>query len=468
MTHDDIAFADVATLQRLLTARSISSAELTELYLTRLETYGPVYNAVVTILHERARREAKRADAERARGRVRGPLHGIPYGVKDLLATPDAPTTWGAAPYRNQRFAFDATVVKKLADAGAVLLAKLAMVELAGGFGYGDADASFTGPGRTPWNAKFWSGGSSSGSGIAVAAGLVGFAIGSETSGSILFPSTACGVTGLRPTYGRVSRHGAMALCWTLDKLGPMARSARDTETILAAIAGADPNDPTSADAPLAAARRRPRVAVLKDATKGAMPEVAANFRASLKAIAAFADVAGEVALPKGPWGPVVGTIVDAEGAAAFRDLIESGRSRELRNADDKLGGYVAYATPAVDYIDALRQRAILNAALEKAIAPYDAIVSPTLPTVTYPVGIGFDKAYPKYPGGPSLISPGNLAGLPAIALPNGMGPNGLPTSVSFLGRAWGEATLTALGARYQRETTFHTKRPPLITHIPA
>ena len=463
MTHEDLAFADVVELQRLLTAKAVSSVELTELYLGRLETYGPVYNAVVTILHDRARREAKRADAERARGRVRGPLHGIPYGVKDLLATPDAPTTWGAQPYRNQRFGFDATVVKKLTDAGAVLLAKLAMVELAGGFGYGDADASFTGPGRTPWNAKFWSGGSSSGSGIAAAAGLVGFAIGSETSGSILFPATACGVTGLRPTYGRVSRHGAMALCWTLDKLGPLTRSARDAELVLAAIAGADPHDPTAVDAPMVAPRRRLRVAVLKNATKGAMPEVSANFRASLKTIAGFADVAGEVALPKGPWGPVVGTIVDAEGAAAFRDLIESGKSRELRNADDKLGGYVAFATPAVDYIDALRQRAKLNALLEKALDGYDAVVSPTLPTVTYPVGLGFDKAYPKYPGGPSLISPGNLAGLPALALPNGMGPNGLPTSFAFLGRAWGEAALSALGVRYQRETAFHRKRPPLV-----
>ena len=203
---------------------------------------------MVTRLPERALREARRADRERAAGRVRGPLHGIPYGVKDLLATPDAPTTWGAAPYRHQRFDFDATVVRKLSDAGAVLLAKLAMIELAGGFGYNDADASFTGPGRTPWNAKFWSGGSSSGSGAAVAAGLVGFAIGSETSGSILFPAMACGVTGLRPTYGRVSRHGAMALCWTLDKLGPLARSAPDAEIVLRAIAGADPADPTAVE----------------------------------------------------------------------------------------------------------------------------------------------------------------------------------------------------------------------------
>jgi aspartyl-tRNA(Asn)/glutamyl-tRNA(Gln) amidotransferase subunit A len=205
---------------------------------------------------------------------------------------------------------------------------------------------------------------------------------------------------------------------------------------------------------------------VLADATKGAMPSVTANFRATLETLARFADVAGEVALPKGPWGPVVGTIVDAEGAAAFRDLIESGRSRELRNAADKLGGYIAYATPAVDYIDALRQRAKLNAALVKAMGTYDAIVSPTLPTVTYPVGAPFDKAYPKYPGGPSLIAPGNLAGLPALAMPNGIGPHNLPTSFALLGRAWGEAALTALGARYQRATAHHLGRPPLVKSI--
>jgi aspartyl-tRNA(Asn)/glutamyl-tRNA(Gln) amidotransferase subunit A len=462
MTDGDIAFADAVQLQRLLTAKRISSLELTNLYLARLERYGPVYNGVVTILHERARREARRADRERARGAVRGPLHGIPYGVKDLLATPDAPTTWGAQPYRRQRFDFDATVVRKLTDAGAVLLAKLAMVELAGGFGYDEADASFTGPGRTPWNLAFWSGGSSSGSGIAVSAGLVGFAIGSETSGSILFPSTACGITGLRPTYGRVSRHGAMALCWSLDKLGPMARSARDAQVILAAIAGSDPHDPTAVDAPLAVPRRRLRVAVLRNATKGAMPEVAANFRATLRVLGELCDLAGEVTLPKGPWEPLVGTIVNAEGAAAFRDLIESGRSRELRNAQDQLGGYVAYATPAVDYIDAQRQRAKLNAALEAAMAGYDAIVSPTLDTVTFPIGVPFERAYPKYGSSPSLISPGNAAGLPALAMPNGFGPHGLPTSVALLGTAWSEAALASLGARYQRATAFHHQRPSL------
>jgi aspartyl-tRNA(Asn)/glutamyl-tRNA(Gln) amidotransferase subunit A len=461
VTDDDIAFADVVELQRLLARKAISSLELTNLYLARLETYGDAYGAVVTILHDRARREARRADRERAAGRVRGPLHGIPYGAKDLLATPDAPTTWGAAPYRRQRFDFDATVIRRLTDAGAVLLAKLAMVELAGGFGYNDADASFTGPGRTPWNAAFWSGGSSSGSGAAVAAGLVGFAIGSETCGSILFPATACGIAGLRPTYGRVSRHGAMALCWSLDKLGPMARSARDTDVVLRAIAGADPLDPTSVERPFPAARRRPRIAILRNATKGCMPAVARNFNASVKVLASFCDVTTGVALPAFPYDAAVETIVRAEGAAAFRDLIESGRSKQLRQTDDRLGGYVGYATPAIDYIDAQRQRTLMTAALHDAFGAYDAVVAPTLPTVTYPVGAPFDATYREYDGNPNLIAPGNLAGLPALAIPNGFGEHGLPTSLSFLGTPFAESRLTAIGKRYQQLTTTHRERPP-------
>lgn len=463
MTPDDIAFADATTLQRLMASRSISSLELTKLYLARLEKYGAAYGAVVTIMHDRARREAKRADRERAAGHVRGPLHGIPYGAKDLLATVGAPTTWGAAPYRKQHFDFDATVIKRLHDAGAVLLAKLAMVELAGGFGYDEADASFTGPGRTPWNRDYWSGGSSSGSGAAVAAGLVGFAIGSETSGSILFPATSCGVTGLRPTYGRVSRYGAMALCWTLDKLGPMARSARDSETILRAIAGADRNDPTAVDRLFTASRRRPLIGILAKATQKIMPAVKANFERSLAVLAEFCDLVPNVALPDHPYGSAVQTIVHAEGAAAFRDLIESGRARELRAKADCTGGYVAYATRAVDYIDALRQRTIMIADFESAFGAYDAIVSPTLPTVAYPIALPFKMAYLKYPGTASLIEAGNLTGWPAIGFPNGFGEQSLPTGISLLGQPFKEAKIAAIVRAYQNRTDFHERRPTLM-----
>src|SRR5467141_569916 len=242
----DFAFLSVLELQRLLRQKKASATELATYFLDRLERIGPRYNAVVTVTRERALAEAAQADREIQQRKWRGPLHGIPYGVKDLLATKGYPTTWGAEPYRQQKFESDATVVERLGAAGAVLVAKLAMVELAGGMGYNQANASFAGPGKTPWNPGYWSGGSSSGPGAAVAAGLVPFAIGSETSGSILTPAAYCGVTGLRPTYGLVSRHGAMALSWTMDKLGPMARTAHDCGLVLAAIAGRDPADPSS------------------------------------------------------------------------------------------------------------------------------------------------------------------------------------------------------------------------------
>ncbi len=465
MNAEQVAFSDALGLGAMMDARKVSSVELTQMYLARLEKYGKTYGAVVTIMHERAMREARAADKARASGAKRGPLLGVPYGVKDLLAAVGAPTTWGAAPYRNQVFDYDGTVVKKLKDAGAVLCAKLAMVELAGGFGYNDADASFTGPGRTPWNRDFWSGGSSSGPGAATAAGLVGFSIGSETNGSIMVPAAFCGVSGLRPTYGRVSRHGAMALMWSSDKLGPLCRSARDAQAVLEAIAGKDPNDSTSREIPFTSIRgRRPKVAVIRNATAKSMPEVVKNFNASLRVLEEFCDVVHDFALPKGPYGAVFGAIFNGECAAAFRDLIESGRSRELQSVDDRIGGYQVYGSLAVDFVDGQRRRARLNEALYKAIEPYDAIVYPTLSTVAYPVGIPFDKAYPdKFGGEIELGSPGNLAGLPSISVPNGFGPHHLPTGLAFMGRAWGERRLTQIASGYQQRTSFHRQQPTLV-----
>jgi aspartyl-tRNA(Asn)/glutamyl-tRNA(Gln) amidotransferase subunit A len=461
VTNEELAFQDATSLGGLVAKRKISSVELTKIYLDRLERFGKSFGAVVTIMHERGLREARSADRELAAGKIRGPLHGVPYGVKDLLAAAGAPTTWGAAPYRDRVFDYDGTVVRKLHGAGAVLCAKLAMVELAGGFGYNEADASFTGPGRTPWNRDYWSGGSSSGPGAAAAAGLVGFAIGSETNGSIMVPAAFCGVTGLRPTYGRVSRHGAMALMWTSDKLGPLCRSARDAETVLRTISGYDPNDRTSRNEPFPGIRgRRPRIAVVDGATKKTQPAVAGNFNASMEVLRSFCTV-DTIRLPKGPYGAVFGAIFNGECAAAFRDLIESGRSRELQSPEDRLGGYQVYGSLAVDYVDGMRRREILNADLVRAIEPYDALVYPTLSTVAYPVGIPFDKAYPeKYGGAIEMGSPGNLAGLPSISIPNGFGEHGLPTGLALMGRGWGEAQLTAIAKAYQRRTTFHLQHP--------
>ena len=245
-------FLPVRELADLVRTKELSPVELAETFLRRLNDLGPRFNAVVTVTGERAMEQARRAEAEIMAGGYRGPLHGIPYGAKDLLATSGGiPTTWGATPFRNQSFEYDATVIRKLEDAGAVLAAKLSMVEIAGGIGsYDDANAAFNGPGLNPWDAATWSGGSSSGSGSAVAAGLAPFALGTETWGSILIPAAFCGLSGLRPTYGRVSRYGAMALSWSLDKIGPLGLTADDCGLVLDAIAGPDPNDHTTTGRP--------------------------------------------------------------------------------------------------------------------------------------------------------------------------------------------------------------------------
>ena len=466
MADADLLYLPVRELAQRVKSRHVSSVKLTQTCLDRLDALGPKLNAVVTVMRESALAEARAADAEIAHGRHRGPLHGIPFGVKDLLATKGVPTTWGAEPYRNQVFDRDATVVRKLREAGAVLCAKLAMVELAGGMGYNHADASFTGPGLTPWNTSFWSGGSSSGPGAAVAAGLVPFAIGSETSGSIVTPSAYSGVTGLRPTYGLVSRHGAMALCWTLDKLGPMGRSADDCALVLAAIAGPDPDDPTTSGRSFAwTAALKPtkplRVAVPKGCTEKVQPAVRENFDAALAKLGDAVKVTRDVEWPDLPWGPAVGTIVNAEGASAFLELIDSGDVTKLRCPACRTGGYSALLTPAVDYVHAMRARRPMRAAMKKLYASYDVVATPTRATVAYPIDKEFQAVYPGVSGGPPIIAAGNLTGLPALALPNGFGDNGLPTSIAFMGAPFSEALLCSLGALLQSRTDWHTRKPP-------
>jgi len=468
---EDTLYLPIRALGNLLRTQKVTSLALTEAYLDRLDKLGPKLNAFVTITQDRALREARQADKEIAAGKYRGPLHGIPYGVKDIAATIGYPTTWGAQPYRTQVFDHDATIVRKLREAGAVLCAKLAMVELAGGFGYNIADASFTGPGLCPWNVGYWSGGSSSGPGSATAAALVAFSIGSETSGSIITPSAFCGVSGLRPTYGRVSRHGAMALSWTLDKLGPMCRTADDCGLVLAAIAGQDPLDPTSVALPFAYPDRAPstvvkergkrwRVGVIKGTTDRVQPEVKKNFEESLKVLGQFAEVVENVIFPNMPFGPVVGTIVSAEGASAFRSLIDSGEASKLRAVNDRWGGYARTMVLAIDYLQAMRVRGLMKREMDDAYSKFDALVSPSRDTVSYPVGVDFDKAYPGIGGGPAVIPAGNAVGQPAISVPNGMGANNLPTGIQFTGRVWSEARLLAIANAYQQATDHHKKRP--------
>jgi aspartyl-tRNA(Asn)/glutamyl-tRNA(Gln) amidotransferase subunit A len=473
---EEVLFAPIREIGAHLRARRVSAVDLAEWSLRRLEAIGPRLGALVTLTRQRAMAEAHRAHQELLAGRDRGPLHGIPYGAKDLLATRGIPTTWGALPLRDQVFDHDATTIVRLEEAGAVLVAKLAMVELAGGFGYNNPDASFTGPGRTPWNPDHWSGGSSSGSAAAVAAGLVVFAIGSETSGSILTPAAFCGVSGLRPTYGLVSRHGAMALSWTLDKLGPLARGAEDCAQVLAAIAGPDPADPTTGETfrhrERTSRRGRPgrrfRVGVLRHAAAGAEPEVAARFAEALSVLHDVADLDEDVAFPELPYREAVSLIVAAEGASALRDVIESEKARQLRDPADRVGGYAIMATRAADYIDAMRARVRMRQDLDALLAGYDAVVAPTRGGVAPPIGRDFDAALPGAPVAdaaaprpPATIPAGNLAGLPALAVPMGFGRAGLPVSLQLLGRAFSEETLVAIASAYQEMTDWHRRRPP-------
>jgi aspartyl-tRNA(Asn)/glutamyl-tRNA(Gln) amidotransferase subunit A len=466
MLPDDILFSSITELAAQIRARRISPVELTESYLERLDKIGKRLGAVASLMRDSALDEARAAEREIKRGRYRGPLHGIPYGAKDLLATKNAKTTWGATPYKDQQFNEDATVIKKLREAGAILVAKLAMVELAGGMGYNEAHASLTGACKTPWNEDYWSGGSSSGPGAAVAAGLVAFAIGSETSGSIITPAAFCGVSGLRPTYGAVSRHGAMALCWTLDKLGPMCRTAEDCGHVLRAIAGRDPLDPTSVDFASRAPSVKPRgktsslrISVMKDSYEKAQPEVRENFLRSLDVLKKFATIEMDVKLPDFPYGPAVGTIVDAEGASAFRDLIESGRVEELASPTGRVGGYSASLVTAVDYLHAMRLRVPMRRSWNEMFSRHGILVAPSRATVSYPLNKTFDQAYP----GISTTSPigaSNLVGVPAISIPNGFGQHNLPTGIQFIGPAWSEQLLIDIAGRYQQATDWHKRRP--------
>lgn len=457
-------FTPLRRLGELLRTRQISPVELAETCLGRLERLGPRYNAVVTITRHRALHQARRAEADIAAGRYRGPLHGIPYGAKDLLATAGGiPTTWGAAPFRHQTFDHDATVIRKLEAAGAVLTAKLAMVELAGGMGYRQPNASFTGPGINPWDRTTWSGGSSSGSGAAVSAGLVPFAIGSETWGSILGPANHCGVTGLRPTYGRVSRYGAMALSWTLDKLGPLGLTADDCGLVLEAIAGVDPQDPTSADRPYSYTADLPpkrfRLGVPRDIVHDVAPAVRRNFERALDDLTEIATLE-EVVLPELPYEEITRLILFAEAASAFEDLIDSGGIAALTAPEDRYNPYARTTILARDYIRALRLRGIVTRRMDDTLGGFDALVAPSRATPATPLDEEF-RGVVRGAARDIMGAIGNAAGLPAVSVPNGFSERGVPTGLQFMGRAYDENTVLAAARSYQALTDWHTQHPP-------
>ncbi|MFN7935860.1 MAG: amidase [Bryobacteraceae bacterium] len=462
---DDLFFAGIKEIQDGIKAKRYTSVELTRAFCDRMERLGLRYGALALSMREQAMRQAHDADGYFLRDRIRSPLQGIPFGVKDLVAAAGGPTTWGAKPYAAQTFPEDAAVLKRLVKAGGVLVAKLTMVELAGGGGYRFAAASMHGPGMNPWDRTRWSGGSSSGSGAAVAAGLVPFAIGSETSGSILTPAAYCGVTGLRPTYGLVPRTGCMALSWTLDKIGPLARSADDCALVLQAIAGGDPEDPGSSGKrfyytpQFATPLKELRVGYNPaDFTDGVTEETRPAFAQALEAVKKLGVQLVEMKLPDFPYGPMVSTIIAAEMGSIFEELVESGKVDELADRRQIAGIKTTQEVLAKDYLRAMRLRRLVQQDFARMFYEQaDVFLSPSRNGIATKLSEPLDRPGPQ---GSPIIPAGNLAGLPAISLPCGF-VNGMPIGIALVGAAYSENKLLAFGNEFQKLTDWHKRRPP-------
>ncbi len=440
--QEEIAFWPVHQLAGLIRTRQLTSLALTEMYLSRLKRFDPLLQCVITLTEDLAREQARRADAELAAGLYRGPLHGIPWGAKDLLAVKAYPTTWGAKPYQDQVIDMDATVVKRLEEAGAVLVAKLSMGALAWG------DVWFGGTTKTPWNLEHGASGSSAGSGAATAAGLVGFAIGTETWGSIVSPATVNGVSGLRPTFGRVSRHGAMALSWSMDKIGPMCRSVQDCALVFQAIHGPDGSDPSVVDRPFSWPRTvdlaQLRIGYLADAFAEEYPGRENDLR-TLDALRALGARLIPIQLPQYPIAALQ-IILSVEAAAAFDELTRSNRDDLLvRQVKDAWPNVFRQARliPAVEYVQANRIRTLVMQSMASLMADIDVYITPSF-------------------GNDNLLLT-NLSGHPAAVVPNGFTQEGLPTSITFSGGLFQESVLLAVASVYQEATDFHLYRPPSI-----
>ncbi len=437
---NDLAFASVGELAELIRTRQVTSVELTRMYLDRLKKYGPKLECVVTLTEDLALKQARRADQDLARGIYRGPLHGIPYGIKDLFAVRGYKTTWGAMPYKDQVIDENATVVQRLEAAGAVLVAKTTLGALAMG------DVWFGGKTRNPWKVSQGSSGSSAGSAAATAAGLVGFAIGTETWGSIVSPATRCGATGLRPTYGRVSRAGAMALSWSMDKVGPICRTAEDCALVLRAIYGPDGKDPSVANIPFsytpAADLKRLRIGYVKSEFDS-VREDKANSDAVLATLRSLGATLIPIELPNRYPVQDLSIILNAEAGAAFDDLTRSGRDDLLVRQDKdawpnlfRLSRFI----PAVEYVQANRIRQLLIRDMQSLMDTIDVYVAP------------------PFEGDNLLLT--NLTGHPCVVLPDGFSKDGTPTSITLMGRLYDEGTVLAVARLYQNATGFHRKHP--------
>jgi Asp-tRNA(Asn)/Glu-tRNA(Gln) amidotransferase A subunit family amidase len=429
----DLAFMSITQLAELVRTKKVSSTELTKLSLSRLKKYHPALLCVVTLTEELALKQAAEADEQIAAGKYRGPLHGIPWVAKDLIAYPGYKTTWGAGHFKEQAIDTKATVAERLESAGAIMIAKSTLGALAMG------DQWFGGMTRNPWNIKGGSSGSSAGTASSVAAGLVPFGLGSETLGSIVSPSSVCGVTGLRPTFGRVSRHGCMALCWSLDKIGPMARHVEDCALVLGAIHGTDGHDGSVIDRPFRWPGTKPlkefRVGYLDG--KGNLPE------ADTKVLKDLGVELVPITLPRATTQTVVNLILDVESATAFDDITRAGISQNIGAAWPSTFRRGRFVT-AVDYLRAQRARTLIMREMAKVFEKVDA----------YVCNAGADLVVT------------NLTGHPTLCLPNGFRKNGTPTAMTFTGKLFGETDLLTLAKAYQDATDHNKKRPPEETWV--
>jgi len=438
---EDVAFWPLLDLAQLIRSRQVSSVELTTLYLNRLKTYGDTLHCVITLTEQRAMDTARRADAEIENGHYRGPLHGLPYGAKDLLAVKGYPTTWGAAPFKDQHIDSDATVIQKLDDAGAVLVAKLSMGALAWG------DIWFGGTTRNPWNPAEGSSGSSAGSASATSAGLVAFSIGTETWGSIVSPATRCRVSGLRPTFGRVSRTGAMALSWSMDKIGPICRRVEDCAVVFKAIEGPDGLDRSVMESPVAYNGRRDLSGLRIGYLQSAMDADSANHALYQKALQTLTDAGAAPTPVAWPEMPVysLAYILNAEAAAAFDLLTRSGRDDLLTAQGKNTWSNVFRQSrfiPAVEYIQANRVRTQLMMQMAEVMKTVDVVLTPAF-------------------GGSTLLLT-NLTGHPAVVVPAGVDDQGQPRSLTFVGQLFQDGKALEAARVFQEATPFHRAAPDL------
>jgi aspartyl-tRNA(Asn)/glutamyl-tRNA(Gln) amidotransferase subunit A len=466
MPTDELAFLPITELAKRIETKKLSPVEVTQYFLDRSQRLGPRYNAYALLTPEIALAQAKAAEKEIHNGHYRGPLHGIPYAAKDLLAVKGVPCTWGAKPYATQVFDYDATVIEHLNRVGAVLLGKAAMIELAGGMGYRFASASLQSAAKNPWDTKCWTCGSSSGSGAIVAAGLAPFAIGTETWGSILCPSAFCGISGLRPTYGRVSRYGAMALAPSMDKIGPLARSAEDCARVFAAMAGHDPRDRSTLPLDKAAFTYSPsielksralKVGWLTNAWKKPEPGVAKAADAAEKVVKKYFPGVKNAKLPEGPFEDAGNIIIAVEGASSFRPLIRSGRVSELTDPLGQIAAYVNEQFSGADYVQALRVRDILQKKMDVMFDTFDLLVTVPAPVAATPLDMNLET-------GLSFADPlgaiGNLCGLPALSVPCGFTEKNLPVGLQFMARAGDDLAVIQAARIYQQHTDWHHRHP--------